>query len=131
MSSGGGSTTLYPGPPVPVPDGSPPWITKPGTIRWKNVPSKKSFSASATNDATAFGEAFGSSVIVNVPQLVSTTTLYVFVSLRSAVGAFSCPLARGAGRPTLSQPSADGAAVSARVAASVVGGAAASSSSSP
>ena len=32
---GGASTTLYSGPPVPSPSGSPPWITKSGTMRWK------------------------------------------------------------------------------------------------
>ena len=35
----GVSTVVYPGPPVPVPVGSPPWITNSGTIRWKTVSS--------------------------------------------------------------------------------------------
>ena len=30
---------LYPGPPMPVPSGSPPWIIKPAITRWKIVPS--------------------------------------------------------------------------------------------
>ena len=36
---GGGSTVLYPGPPLPVPVGSPPWMTKFRAIRWKIRPS--------------------------------------------------------------------------------------------
>ncbi len=35
----GSSTMLYPASPDPVPVGSPPWMTKPGTIRWNTVPS--------------------------------------------------------------------------------------------
>jgi hypothetical protein len=33
------SPNWYPGPPVPVPRGSPPWIMKFGITRWKTVPS--------------------------------------------------------------------------------------------
>ena len=33
------SRNLYPGPPLPVPVGSPPWIMKPGMTRWKITPS--------------------------------------------------------------------------------------------
>ena len=33
------SANLYPGPPVPFPSGSPPWIMKPLMTRWKTVPS--------------------------------------------------------------------------------------------
>ena len=33
------SSKRKPGPPVPVPSGSPPWIMKPGMMRWKMVPS--------------------------------------------------------------------------------------------
>ena len=64
-----------PGPPVPEPVGSPPWITKPGTIRWKNVSSKKPRLASETSEPVAFGASFWSSVTVNVPQFVSKTSL--------------------------------------------------------
>ena len=32
------SANWYPGPPVPVPSGSPPWIMKSGITRWKIVP---------------------------------------------------------------------------------------------
>ena len=58
VPGGGTSTVLYPGPPVPVPVGSPPWITKPGTTRWKVVPSKKPLSASETSEAAVFGADF-------------------------------------------------------------------------
>src|ERR1039458_7842708 len=37
------SANLYPGPPRPVPSGSPPWIMKPGITRWKIVPSSSGF----------------------------------------------------------------------------------------
>ena len=40
-SDGGLSTVEYPGPPAPVCVGSPPWMTNPGTTRWKIVLSKK------------------------------------------------------------------------------------------
>src|SRR5207249_6019739 len=33
------SSNVYPGPPVPVPVGSPPWIMKSGITRWKTTPS--------------------------------------------------------------------------------------------
>jgi len=36
---GGASTVSYPGPPPPLPVGSPPWITKPGMTRWNFTPS--------------------------------------------------------------------------------------------
>ena len=36
---GGASTVEYPGPPLPSPFGSPPWMTKFGTILWKIRPS--------------------------------------------------------------------------------------------
>ena len=39
VSCGGGSVHRVAGPAVPLPVGSPPWITKPGAIRWKIVPS--------------------------------------------------------------------------------------------
>src|SRR4029078_13365439 len=35
----GSSLNSWPGPPPPVPVGSPPWMTKSGTTRWKTVPS--------------------------------------------------------------------------------------------
>ena len=59
---------------MPVPVGSPPWITKPGTMRWKTVPSKKPLRASDTNDAAVFGEVFWSSRMVKAPQLVWIST---------------------------------------------------------
>ena len=48
--------------------GSPPWITKPGTMRWKIVSSKYPASASATSDAAVAGVASRSSVTTKVPQ---------------------------------------------------------------
>src|SRR6266576_3359396 len=36
---------------MPFPSGSPPWITNPGTIRWKVRPSKKPLSTRPANDA--------------------------------------------------------------------------------
>ena len=33
------SFILYPGPPIPVPVGSPPWIINPGIILWNITPS--------------------------------------------------------------------------------------------
>ena len=71
---GGLSTVLYPGPPEPRPVGSPPWITKPGTIRWKNVSVKKPCRVSETSDAVVFGASFGSSVTVKEPQFVWNTS---------------------------------------------------------
>jgi tRNA pseudouridine38-40 synthase len=77
-SAGGGSTVVYPGPPVPSPFGSPPWITKPGTIRWKVSPSKKPFSTSAANDAVVCGESLTSRSTANVPWFVFNVTVWVF-----------------------------------------------------
>jgi hypothetical protein len=45
-------------------------MTKPGTMRWKIVSSKKPPRASAANDAAAFGEVFWSRRMVKAPQLV-------------------------------------------------------------
>ncbi|OLC63164.1 MAG: hypothetical protein AUH76_07050 [Candidatus Rokubacteria bacterium 13_1_40CM_4_67_11] len=39
LSAGSSSLIVYPGPPSPVPCGSPPWIMKFGITRWKIVPS--------------------------------------------------------------------------------------------
>ena len=50
-------------------------MTKPGTIRWKTVPSKKPASASETSDAVVFGACFGSSVIVKLPQFVRSSSV--------------------------------------------------------
>ena len=68
------STTVYPGSPVPLPVGSPPWIRKPGTIRWKIVPSKKPLRTRAANEAVTLGEVFWSSMIVKSPSLVFIST---------------------------------------------------------
>jgi len=60
---------------VPSPLGSPPWITKPGTIRWKVSPSKKPFFTSAANEAVVFGESFTSRSNENVPSFVFSVTV--------------------------------------------------------
>ena len=69
---------LVRGPAEPVPVGSPPWMTKPGTMRWKNVSSKKPRLASETSEAVALGDAFWSSVTVKSPQFVAKTSRYFF-----------------------------------------------------
>src|SRR5437660_1749030 len=73
--AGGTSTTVYPGPPRPVPVGSPPWMTKPGTILWKIVPSKKCFRTSAANDDVVHGESWTSRRNANSPRFLSTSTV--------------------------------------------------------
>ena len=59
---------------MPVPVGSPPWITNPGTMRWKIVPLKKPRCTSETNDAAAFGDCFWSMRNVKLPQFVCSVT---------------------------------------------------------
>jgi len=73
--AGGLSTTVYPGKPWPVALRSPPWIRKPGMIRWKIVPSKYFLRTSAPNEAATCGEVFWSRVIANVPSLVWNSTV--------------------------------------------------------
>ena len=48
-------------------------MTKPGTIRWKIVPSKNFFRTSAAKDDVVHGESFTSRLIVNEPRLVTTS----------------------------------------------------------
>src|SRR4051794_38415155 len=72
---------------MPVPVGSPPWITKPGTIRWKRVPSKNFLRTSDANEAVVQGESFTSSVNANVPRFVFVVTVYVFAG--SSRGSFT------------------------------------------
>ncbi len=79
------SANRYPGPPVPRPSGSPPWIMKFSITRWKTVPSYSGPldftpvagcvhslvpSASPTKFATVFGAWFGKSLITMSPRLV-------------------------------------------------------------
>src|SRR5438046_1427976 len=66
--------TVYPGPPRPVAVGSPPWITNPGTMRWKIVPSKKCLRTRDANDDVVHGESWTSSRNANSPRFVSTST---------------------------------------------------------
>src|SRR3954467_996483 len=67
---------------MPVPVGSPPWMTNPGTIRWKRVPSKNFLRASEANEAVVHGESLTSSVNTNVPRFVRVVTVYVFAGSR-------------------------------------------------
>ena len=55
-----------------VPAGSPPWITKSGTMRWNVVPSKNFLSARYLKEPPVIGESFESSVISMSPQVVET-----------------------------------------------------------
>src|SRR5207302_1098445 len=41
LFAGSSSLIVYPGPPNPVPCGSPPWIMKPAITRWKMLPHKR------------------------------------------------------------------------------------------
>src|SRR3954454_7955307 len=104
VPAGGLSRVVYPGPPPPVPVGSPPWMTKPGTIRWKVRPSKNPDFASATSDALVFGAPFASSSIVNDPQLVSTTSEYVFDASSLPDGFFCLREFSDGGASTFVQP---------------------------
>src|SRR6266487_237703 len=54
-------------------------MTKPGTIRWKRVPSKNFLRTSAANDADVHGESSRSSVKAKSPRFVRAVTVYVFV----------------------------------------------------
>jgi hypothetical protein len=50
-------------------------MTKPGTMRWKIVPSKNPFSTREANDAVVFGESFTSSENAKVPWFVFRVTV--------------------------------------------------------
>src|SRR3954468_13207259 len=63
-------------------------MTKPGTIRWKRVPSKNFLRASDANEAVVHGESFASSVNANVPRFVRVVTVYVFAG--SSGGIVTC-----------------------------------------
>src|SRR5437016_3860755 len=54
-------------------------MTKPGTIRWKRVPSKNFLRTSAANDAVVHGESLTSSAKAKTPRFVWAVTVYVFV----------------------------------------------------
>src|SRR3954451_14537688 len=94
---GGLSTVEYPGPPVPVPVGSPPWITKPGTMRWKIVFLKKPALARETIEADAFGALFRSSFTVKSPQLVLNVSVQALEASSGRVGFFAPPSGLGFG----------------------------------
>jgi len=78
-------------------------MTKPGTIRWNVVRSKKPDFARDTNAAVACGDCFWSSVIVKLPQFVSIVTEYVFAGSSAVLGAFCPPSGFGFGAATDSQ----------------------------
>src|SRR4051794_11216703 len=96
-SFGGLSTVLYPGPPLPLAVGSPPWITKPGTMRWKIVFLKKPAFASATIEADACGPRFRSSLTVKFPQLVLNSSAQDLPESSAFDGFFCLPGCRGFG----------------------------------
>ena len=73
--AGSSSANLYPGPPVPVPVGSPVWSTKPGMTRWKTTQSKKCWRARKTKLLTASGAAFGARTMVKDPTSVVTVAV--------------------------------------------------------
>src|SRR5215211_2887545 len=112
-SGGHSSSNRYPGPPVPVPVGSPPWIMKPSIMRWKIVPAYKgsderepsrgsvhSFApvASSMKFATVFGAWSGISRTVNEPMDV-TNVASVMVRGFPWDGGGSLPAGPGAGAP--------------------------------
>src|SRR6266511_2718161 len=63
-------------------------MTKPGTIRWKRVPSKNFLRTSAANDADVHGESSRSRVKAKTPRFVRAVTVYVFVG--SSGGMLTC-----------------------------------------
>src|SRR5439155_15465749 len=96
--------------PLPVAVGSPPWITNPGTIRWKTVPSKKRLRTSETNDAVVLGDVSMASLIEKLPQFVRSVTMYVFAGSSLVAGRSRCRIS-GAGALTRAQPVFAGAGV--------------------
>ena len=86
--AGGVSTTVYPGPPVPVPAGSPPWITNPGTIRWNVDPLNRPWFVRNTMLLTVFGATPGSSSIWIAPHDVSRVHRYFFFVSMLIAGGF-------------------------------------------
>ena len=76
-----------PGPPLPDWVGSPPWITKPGTIRWKTVSSKKPCTRERDERRRGLRAPTSmSSVTTNVPHDVSNVSVHVFAGSSCAVG---------------------------------------------
>ena len=53
---------------------SPPWMTKPGTMRWNTTPSYQPQSASATKLPAAIGDRSFSTVIAMLPRSVWIVT---------------------------------------------------------
>src|SRR4051794_24099462 len=78
-------------------------MTKPATMRWKVVPSKKPLPARYLNDPPVFGARLLSSVIWKSPQLVLTVATKVFPAASSVLGLASLT-DFGAGLSTFSQP---------------------------
>src|SRR6266849_7498580 len=77
-------------------------MTKPGTIRWKRVPSKKRFRTSAANDEVVQGELFTSRRMSKLPKFVRTSTVYAFDL--SSSGNVTCLPLMGHGDPAFALP---------------------------
>src|SRR5450755_4123094 len=58
----------------------PPWMTNPGTTRWKTVPSKKPSSTYRKKFSTVTGASFGNSSTVKAPCEVSNLIIVVLPS---------------------------------------------------
>src|SRR5262245_10351665 len=75
-------------------------MTKPGTMRWKIVPSKNPESASETSDAVACGDVRGASRTANEPQLVRNVSVQRLAASSRRAGAVSFAGERGFGVAT-------------------------------
>src|SRR5262245_13984237 len=73
-------------------------------MRWKTVPSKYLFRASATRDAAAWGDVFVSSATTNVPQLVLKVSVHCFAAASGCGFPPSAAPLRGFGAVTSGQP---------------------------
>src|SRR4051794_36095472 len=79
-------------------------MTKPGTIRWKVVASKKPDRARPTKDAAVRGDFFWSTATVNLPQEVVNVTAYFLFGDSGRSGGVSPPSGFAPGALTCSQP---------------------------
>ena len=84
---------------------SPPWITKPGTSRWKTTPLYQPHSASATKLPAALGPSEPSTLSTIGPWLVSIVTVRVWPA-GSGGGALVGQVRSGAGAAVTAQRSA-------------------------
>src|SRR5437667_163455 len=72
----------------PAVRGSPPWITKSCTVRWKICPSKKCWFVRNTRLFTVFGASLGSSSTLIVPQDVTMVMTYFLLVSMVIFGGF-------------------------------------------